>query len=210
MSGRRQRVVFGLCLLVAAFILWLDHRPSAETRAERTTLSRRQDISRPADREKYNGKEFTVLKVVDGDTIDLAVPDGNYPHTRVRLLGIDTPETKSPVAGTMYFGTEAADYTTQAALGKTVRVFLDSISPERDKYDRLLAYVLLPDGNYLNELLLRKGFAYADLRFRHSFYNSYSQLESAARSQKKGLWQNVTREQLPEWLQRERPKLLLR
>jgi endonuclease YncB( thermonuclease family) len=61
----------------------------------------------------------------------------------------------------------------------------------------------------LNEVLLADGFAYADVRFRHSLYNRYKQLESAARGQKKGLWAKVRREQLPEWLQEKKPTLLL-
>jgi micrococcal nuclease len=71
----------------------------------------------------------------------------------------------------------------------------------RDKYGRLLAYIELPDGRFLNEVLLSEGFAYADPRFRHSFYHKYKQLETTARSQKKGLWSNVTPEQMPKWRQ---------
>lgn len=210
MSSRRQRAVFAACVLVAAFIIWFDHQPPAQTSTAGQAVTQNQDNAPAFDRKKYDGKEFTVSKVVDGDTIDIAAADGDSAYTRVRLLGIDTPETKHPTEGVMYFGPEAAEFAAQAALGKTVCVFLDSESPSRDKYDRLLAYVLLPDATYLNELLLMEGFAYADLRFRHGFYNRYKQLESAARNQKKGLWQNVTREQLPEWLQKEKPKLLLR
>jgi endonuclease YncB( thermonuclease family) len=66
----------------------------------------------------------------------------------------------------------------------------------------------LPDKTFLNEILISEGYAYADLRFRHSHYNKYKQLDSAARAQGKGLWANVTRNQLPEWLQREKPALL--
>jgi len=61
----------------------------------------------------------------------------------------------------------------------------------------------------LNELLVAEGYAYADLRFRHSHYNKYKQLDSAARTQKKGLWAEVTRDQLPQWLQEKKPTLLL-
>jgi endonuclease YncB( thermonuclease family) len=60
----------------------------------------------------------------------------------------------------------------------------------------------------LNEVLLTEGFAYADLRFRHSYYNKFKQLEAAARSREKGLWEAVTHEQLPEWLQSRNPALL--
>jgi micrococcal nuclease len=109
----------------------------------------------------------------------------------------------------MYFGPEAADFTTKSSLGKQVTVYLEEHST-RDKYGRLLAYVKLPDGKFLNEALLAEGFAYADVRFRHSFYHKYQQLEAAARSQKKGLWEKATRDQLPEWLQERNPKLLQR
>ena len=152
---------------------------------------------------------FTVVKVVDGDTIDIDIPDANKNYTRIRLWGIDTPESKSPYSGVMYFGPEAAEFTTESALGKKVTVYLEE-HRTRGNYGRLLAYVQLPDGMFLNEVLLTEGFAYADLRFRHSLYRKYEQLEASARRQKKGLWKKITREQLPEWLQRMEPELLFR
>lgn len=161
------------------------------------------------DFDKYHEKTFTVINVVDGDTIDIDVPDRQYRRTRIRLWGIDTPETKSPKYGVMYFGPQAAEYTNKLALGKQVTVYLDDQNRTRGKYGRLLAYVQLPDRRFLNKLLVTEGFAYADLRFRHSLYHKYSQLEASARSSKKGLWRKVTRHQLPEWLQREKPNLLL-
>ena len=89
-------------------------------------------------------------------------------------------------------------------------VFLDEgSSSNRGKYGRLLAYVQLPDSRILNEVLLSEGYAYADLRFEHSFFNKYKLIESAARSSNKGLWPQVSREQLPDWLQREKPNFLL-
>ena len=85
-------------------------------------------------------------------------------------------------------------------------IYLDEGNRTRGKYGRLLAYVQLPDGRFLNEALVADGYAYADLRFGHSFYHKYQQLEAVARSQKKGLWRKVTRRQLPEWRQKEMPK----
>ena len=143
------------------------------------------------DFEKYHDKIFTVVNVVDGDTIDIDVPDGEYEHTRISLWGIDTPETQSPQTGVTYFGPEAAAFTRQLVLGRKVTIYLDTENRTRDKYSRLLAYVQLPDGRFLNEVLLAEGFAYADMRFKHTFYHKYQQLEAAARSQRKGLWANV-------------------
>ena len=181
MSKRRRSAIFTLCLLLAAAFVWLDHGP---VRRSRQAQPESEEQAKAYDFEKYHEKTFTVLKVVDGDTIDIDVPDGKYNHTRIRLWGIDTPETKNPEVGVMYFGPEAADFTTKSALGKQVTVYLEE-HRTRDKYDRLLAYVKLPDGRFLNEVLLTEGFAYADLRFRHSFYNKYKQLEAGARSKKK-------------------------
>jgi micrococcal nuclease len=204
MSKHRRFAIFTLSLLLAAAYVWLDHGLIG---CYQQAQPKSQEQAKHYDFEKYNQKTFTVIKVVDGDTIDINIPDGKYNHTRIRLWGVDTPETKNPEVGVMYFGPEAADFTTKSALGKQVTIYLEE-RRTRDKYNRLLAYIKLPDGRFLNEALLSEGFAYADLRFRHSFYNKYKQLETVARSQKKGLWEKVTRNQLPQWLQREEPNLL--
>lgn len=192
MSQRRRTGIIILCLLLASVFIWLDHKSQFQR----------------GDLEKYHAKTSTVLNVVDGDTFDIDTPDSNQAYTRIRLWGVDTPETKSEEYGIMYFGPEATEYTKKLALGKRVTVYLDDANRSRDKYGRLLAYIQLPDGRFLNEVLIAEGFAYADLRFHHSFYNKYQQLEASARSLKKGLWQKVTHEQLPAWLQRMKPNLL--
>ena len=197
MSGRRRYGIFALCLMLAAVFIWLDHSQIIHSR-HRPPKSEQQ--AKVLDFEKYHRKTFTVVNVVDGDTIDIDIPDGRYGRTRIRLWGIDTPETKKPGAAVAYFGPEAAGSTSELALGEQVIVYLEE-HRTRGKYGRLLAYVRLADGRFLNEVLLNEGFAYADVRFRHSLYNKYKQLESVARSRKKGLWEKVKREQLPEWLQ---------
>jgi endonuclease YncB( thermonuclease family) len=190
----------GVLALLAAAVVALDHSCVKPALVNRGQSAASQDA---ADLQKYNGKQFTVVKVVDGDTLDIGIQDGNYSHTRIRLWGVDTPETKDPrLNGPMYFGPEAADFATKAAMGKRVTIHLEQDRKTRDKYHRLLAYVQLPDGRFLNEVLLSEGYAYADLRFKHSLYNKYKQLESLARRQKKGLWEKVTPEQMPKWRQK--------
>ena len=205
MSRRRRSAICALCLLLAAVFIWLDHSP-----VKRKWQRQAQSAEQPGayDFQKYHAKIFPVVNIVDGDTIDIDIPDGKYDHTRIRLWGIDTPETKSPKYGVCYFGPQAAEFAKEQALGKQVTVYLDEGNRTRGYYGRLLAYVQLPDEKFLNEVLLTEGFAYADLRFRHSFYNKYNQLQASARRQKKGLWEKVTRDQLPDWLQRKKPKLL--
>ena len=205
MSRQSRNLIFAFVVLLLALVTVLDKHFDA---ARRGSLPVQINSRQSADFEKYHGRTFIVVKVVDGDTIDINIPDANYPHTRIRLWGVDTPETEKSPGGQMYFGKEASEFTKESTLDKAVTIYLDQAKNTRDKYSRLLAYVQLPDGQYLNELLLTEGYAYADLRFEHSFYNKYKQLESSARSLNKGLWQSVTREQLPAWLQREKPNLL--
>ena len=199
MSRRRKTGIIILCLLVVAFFVWLDHSP---IRSGRYSQPETEEQIRARDLEKYHTKTFTVVNVIDGDTIDIDIPDGQGEQTRIRLWGVDTPEMKSEEFGVMYFGPEAAEFTKKLVLAKAVTVYLDVGNDTRGKYGRLLTYVQLADGEFLNEVMLKEGFAYADLRFRHSLYNKYKQLEASARSLKKGLWQNVTPEQLPQWLQK--------
>jgi micrococcal nuclease len=197
MSRRRKNGIVFLCLLAVAFLIRLDNGLIGRYRQ---LPAKSEELARASDLDKYHGQTFTVVNVIDGDTVDIDIPDGRYEHTRIRLLGIDTPETGGQQSGVMYFGSEAAEFTKKLTLGKVVTVYLDSPNPTRGKYGRLLAYVKLPDADFLNEVLLAEGYAYADSRFSHSFFNKYRQLQSHARSNKKGLWQNITPDQLPQWL----------
>jgi endonuclease YncB( thermonuclease family) len=187
-------------LLLSAFLLlsavvWFDKTFHPYLKTPLST-QKTQDVN---DWDKYNEKSFIVVKVVDGDTIDINIPDANYPTTRIRLLGVDTPETKNPHTKVMYFGPEASKFTTDTVWGQIVFVVMDEKSKPRDKYHRLLCHIRLADGRILNEELVSQGFAYADTRFPHSFYEKYIQLEKTAREEKKGLWEKVTPEQLPQW-----------
>jgi micrococcal nuclease len=157
---------------------------------------------------RYDGKVFAVPYVVDGDTIDLDVPDvvQNRPHTRVRLWGVDTPEKARDGQPGMYYADQATAFTTQQVLGKPVRVQLHPGKGTRDRYRRLLAYVALPDAQEtLNERLVETGSAYADRRFGHVHMDRFLQLEERARREGRGLWQAVTPQQWPPWRQRMVP-----
>jgi len=220
-SRLRKNILTLSAFLLLLAVVWLDRtfHPLAKT-ADVTVKT--ADVN---DWDKYNGKSFIVVKVVDGDTIDINIPDGNYSHTssvrdqismmsdghhgrsvsngtRIRLLGVDTPETKNPHTEVMYYGPEASEFTAKMVLGKNVTVVMDKLSNPRDKYHRLLGHIRLPDGRILNEELISNGFAYADPRFPHSFKKKYMQLEKNAKEQKIGLWKNATKDQMPKWRQK--------
>jgi endonuclease YncB( thermonuclease family) len=160
------------------------------------------------DWQKYHGKVFTVLEVIDGDTLDIDIPDGEHPDTRIRLIGVDTPETKHPTVGLMYYGPEATAFTTRLALGKQVTVLLDTVGDQRGRYGRLLAYLQLPDEKILNAEIIKNGYGYAYLSYPHSEFSAYQILMQEAIDDQAGLWKNATRQQLPKWLRSKRPDLL--
>lgn len=196
MSRRRRMVLIVVCVLSAGAAVWLDRGAG---QGVRRSIVRRWPRN---DAEKYAGRSFKVVNIVDGDTLDIDIADGEYEHTRVRLLGIDTPETGGGKDEEMYYGPEATEFAERLALGKAVTVILDEKSPTRDKYGRLLAHLELADGRSLNEALVGEGYAYADLRFANDRFERYAELQDEAVRAKKGLWQQVSKEQFPKWLQR--------
>ena len=155
-------------------------------------------LAPPPDAEKYDGQTFTVQRVVDGDTLELATPDGREATTTVRLWGVDTPETVHPDRPPDYFGPEATGFTRRLATEKRVRLELEP-HRTRGRYGRLLAYVILPDGRMLNRLLIEEGYGYADPRFPHSRRREFQRLQQQALAAGRGLWKAVRPGQLPHY-----------
>lgn len=205
-SRRKRAVLIGSCLIGAAFLIWLDQHVVAPQWLDALPHSA-QAVG--TDLARYHGKSFPVVRVVDGDTLHLAAPDSAEAVTKVRLLGIDAPEMGTHGKDRMYFAEEATAFAERLVCDEKVTVYLDERTGNRDRYGRLLAYIELTDGSFLNEDLLLEGYAYADLRFRHSYYQKYQQLEASARALRVGLWADVKADQLPPWLQRMRPDLRL-
>lgn len=98
----------------------------------------------------------TVVEVIDGDTVDLSIAGHRQ---RVRLIGVDTPETKHPRKPVECYGHEATVFT-ESLLAHGIEVRLERDSEARDAYDRLLVYVYRnSDDMFINLELVRKGFA---------------------------------------------------
>jgi endonuclease YncB( thermonuclease family) len=128
----------------------------------------------------FSGK---VVGVTDGDTITV-LHDGKA--EKIRLHGIDCPEKDQP------FGTKAKKFTSTLAFGQVVTVQAKDI----DRYGRTIGIVILPDGRSLNNEIVKAGFAW--------WYKQYAPndvdlkgLESEARSNHLGLWQDST--PIPPW-----------
>lgn len=161
-----------------------------------------------ADADTYDGGTFRVTHVVDGDTLDVDTPDGltGQAHTRIRLWGVDTPETVKPDTPVQHFGPEASAFTKLSCRGKQVRLELVK-GNTRGKYGRLLAYVTLPDGKMLNAELIAGGFGYADPRFEHPRLVEFARLQRKAMRERRGLWKNVRPDEMPYYYRKGPSKL---
>jgi len=121
-----------------------------------------------------------VTRVVDGDTF---IVQG---VGRVRLIGVDTPETVDPSRPVQYFGKEASAFTHRMAEGKVVRLEFDA--ERKDRFGRTLAYVYLPDGTFLNAELVKQGYGYAYTQFPFRYLEQFRVYEREARGAGRGLW----------------------
>jgi micrococcal nuclease len=129
----------------------------------------------------------TVKDVVDGDTIDIAI-GGNT--ERVRLIGINTPETKHPTKGVECFGSEASAYAEQLLpAGTALRVERDVEA--RDKYGRLLLYVYIANSNvFVNLDLVMNGYARPMVFEPNTAHKAdFAQAATQAELRNVGLWQ---------------------
>jgi micrococcal nuclease len=187
---RTKPIVLLFSLLVAIIVLaiplakHIDH-PQGQARSV-TVL--------PSTQQTQDQLFFRVERAVDGDTLKL--DNGE----RVRLIGVDTPEThENPklrrdaartgedVQTILNMGRQAHDFTRKIVEGQEVRLEFD-VQP-RDKYGRLLAYVYLSDGTFLNEEIIKNGYAYPmtippNVHHAEGFKTLFEQ----AQAQHMGLW----------------------
>lgn len=128
-----------------------------------------------------DGESALVERVIDGDTLLLSG------GTRVRLLGVDTPETKHPQRPVEALGEEAAKFTRSRVEGR--RVILRFDRERVDPYGRRLAYVEV-DNECLNVELVRAGLSRAETGFpiRQAMKRRLQDAEAEANSARRGLW----------------------
>jgi len=146
-------------------------------------------------------KLYPVTKVTDGDTFEVEI-DGK--KEKVRMLGIDTPEqfesekqdkdserTGSDKKTIIRLGSLSSDYTKKLISGKKVRLKSDLTQGDRDKYGRLLRYVYLEDGTFVNLKIVEDGYANAYTRFDVTKKSEFAAAEKRARENKRGLWGDI-------------------
>ncbi len=136
------------------------------------------------------GEFYDVREVHDGDTLEIL----RYGKLeKVRFIGIDTPETIDPRKPVQCFGKEASQKTKELLTGKSISLEFDPVVGERDKYNRLLAYVW-EQGKLINLSLIEEGYAH-EYTYRSQAYkyqNDFKQAELRAREGEVGLWSPKT------------------
>ncbi|MDX9948066.1 MAG: thermonuclease family protein [Bacteroidales bacterium] len=129
---------------------------------------------------------YPVARIVDGDTF--WIDDGSEKGMKVRLTGVDAPETRnSRNKVKTAFGNESTRYLTDLIAGKMVRLEYDIDT--LDQYGRTLAYVYLEDGTFVNASMVRNGYATVmttppNVRYADTFV----ELAQKARKRNRGLW----------------------
>lgn len=143
-------------------------------------------------------QKATIVRVVDGDTIVANIDGKEY---KIRLIGVNTPETVHPSKPVEYYGKEASEFT-KSVITEGREIYLEKDVSDVDRYGRMLRYVWLQvpkeqlnpsdsdiDNNMFNALLLKDGYAQVstfppDVNYQEHFL----ELEKIAKEEKKGLW----------------------
>lgn len=132
---------------------------------------------------------YRVTAFHDGDTISV---DMQGHEERIRFIGVDTPETQDPRKAVQCFGKAASSFTQELIGNNPVRLEADPINSNRDRYDRLLRYVYLPDGRLVQAELVKQGYGFAYTAFPFTKSAEFSAYQREAREQNRGLWSECT------------------
>ena len=128
---------------------------------------------------------YKVEDISDGDTIKVRIAGKTE---TVRLIGIDTPETKDPRTGVQCFGKIASEKMAHLVKDRWVRLEADTQSDDRDRYGRLLRYVYLEDGTFINQKMVEEGYAFAYTLYPNDKLEKFRDCERLARENNRGLW----------------------
>ena len=123
-----------------------------------------------------DAQSATVLRVSDGDTIRVRI---GHEEVRVRLYGIDAPESKQSGGG------EATDFLTELLLTENITLYTHDI----DRYGRQVAIVVLPDGTIVQDKLLQAGLVWVYPQYcKVDRCKDWKRMEKQAKANRVGLW----------------------
>ncbi len=136
-------------------------------------------------RDDHNIRTVKLVRVVDGDTLIVNILNK---EEKIRLIGMDAPESVKPNSPVECFGVEASLYLADILGGKELHFVQDSSQDTRDKYGRLLGYIFIGEEN-LAEKMIADGYAYEytyDNPYRYQ--RNFRTAERIARREERGLW----------------------
>lgn len=138
---------------------------------------------------KSGGQLYMVSRVVDGDTIDVIYDNQQI---RIRLIGINTPETVHPSKPQECFGQEASNRLKALLSGKSVAIELDASQDKVDDYGRTLAYVYV-DNKMINYAMVYDGYAYEyTYNVPYKYQSEFKAAQKDADANNRGLWSPST------------------
>ena len=169
---RRRLISLITTLILALVIYWIQNGnlQSAKTQIQ-----------------KADPGLYSVTHFVDGDTIAINM---DSKEEKVRFIGVDTPETHKPNTPVQCYGPAAAAFTKNLIGGQRVRLEADSLNTNRDRYNRLLRYVYLPDGTLINKQIIANGYGFYYPYFPFSKAKEFAAAQGSAQATHKGLWGN--------------------
>lgn len=142
-----------------------------------------------------DGRPIIITRAIDGDTVDVEFTDAlkDNDRVRVRLIGVNTPESVDSRKPVQCFGKEASAHTAELVAGITIEhpatLVMDASQGEYDKYQRRLAYIYLPDGTMLNERIIADGYGFEyTYRTPYAHQVRFKTAEKDAKSSHRGLW----------------------
>jgi len=153
---------------------------------ELSSIMSMSDIKRATDYTELEKDEALIVRVIDGDTVIVLTSEGK--EERVRLLLIDTPESVHPEEPVEKFGPESSKYAKEY-LKAGDRVTLEKGNPERDKYERLLAYIW-KDGVNFNLHMVKQGYAKVAYVFEPNtkYLDEFLEAQKKAKEKQMNIW----------------------
>jgi micrococcal nuclease len=158
--------------------------PLKEIEAEPVPILQEEVDSDPLDIDLGDG--YQVDRVVDGDTVRVFV--GGVSES-IRIIGLDTPESVDPRKPVECFGLEASNKAQELLQGKVVELEMDPTQGDRDRFGRLLRYVILPDGRNFSQVMIEEGYGFEYTFIKpHRYQEDFKEAQRQAREQQRGLW----------------------
>jgi micrococcal nuclease len=179
---RRKKFIFSLIV----FLLLVFYQRLSPTEQ---VLSEKIQPSPSVKIEQATKQEAQITRVVDGDTIEVLL---NGSKEKVRVIGINTPETVDPRKPVECFGREASNFAKGFLANQIVSLESDPTQQERDKYGRLLRYIFVNEVDF-GKLMIEQGYAHEytyDLPYKYQL--EYKEAEKEAREGKVGLWKSTS------------------